>query len=236
MRRILVLVFLLGIFVSFDCNAQKKVFEKKVDDELFNSEKGPNKKSFKHFYIQYSLFPVDYDGAKINSLKSNSYGFGYRYKYKVSSFYSFGFDANYLMNNFNLTQKDKKRLPNPIQHKNEVLRTNNLSLEFYQRINIGKSGNMLGLYFDFGGYAGVVFAPKHIYKDKDSDDDYNSKTTITKHKGLNYFEPFSYGLRSRFGYNKLSITAEHRLTRLVKNKFEYPKLPDWSIGIQLSLF
>ena len=232
----IVLIIILGISSVVNCVAQKKVFEKSVNDEVFTTDEGPNKKTFKHLYIQYAMFPADYQGAEIKILKSNSYGVGYRYKYKLASYYSLGFDVSCLIYNFNLKQNSSKLLPNSVLHKNELLRTNNLSLELYQRLNIGRAGNMLGLYFDVGGYAGYVFAPKHIYKDKITDNEYHSGISITKHKNLKYFEPFTYGIRTRLGYNKLGIVAEYRLSDLLKKRFGYPKLPDWSVGIQLSVF
>ncbi len=234
MRKISILIlFCLNTII---CSAQKKIFEKTVDDNLFTTEKGPNKKTFSHIYFQYSMFPVDYEGAEINMLKSASYGMGYRYKYKLTHIYSLGVDANLLFYNFNLKQDSQKQLPNTVQHKKEILETTNFSLELYQRIIIGRAGNMLGLYFDVGGYVSSVLAPTHIYKDEIFDSEYNSEKRIIRQKGLTYFEPFVYGVRTRLGYNKLGVVAEYRLSNLLKEKFEYPKLPDWSVGIQLSVF
>lgn len=231
-----ILPFIVFTFVTQISFTQQKVFEKSVDDDLFTSDKGPNKKSFKHFYIQYSAFPIDYSGAQIKFLSSNSFGIGYRYKYKLAKSYSLGVEINYLRNNYNLKQNGQKRVPNSFTHTKENLKTNNLSIEAYQRINIGKTGNMLGLYFDLGGYVGYIFSPSHIYKDDVDVNEYNSEIRITKFRNLNYVESISYGLRSRVGYNKLGLIVDYRLSNLLKNSFKYPKLPDWSVGLQLSVF
>ena len=220
----------------FGIYAQEAVLEREVTEDMFNKEKGPNLKKFDHLYVAGSTYITNSDEVEVKPVLSNDFVLGYRYKYKLLSFYNIGFDISYHHLNYNLKQNDDKVVPNSITHDKEVINFNAFDLELYQRFQLGKTGNMIGFFIDMGGYVGWVFGARHIIHDEVSGEDpYNAALRITKHKDLDYTKNLDYGYKVRIGYNNIGICGSYRIADFFDDSFGYPELPRLSVGIELGL-
>lgn len=234
LKKIASLAFLCAILITG--HGQETVLEKEVTDKTFNKEQGPNLKKFDHLYVFANAYIEGTDEVEIRHLLSNSFGLGYRYKYKVLSFYNIGFDLGYEMMNYNLKQNDTKEVPNSTTHEKERITFHELDLELYQRFQIGKTGNMIGFFIDLGAFAGLVYGARHIYQDELTEEDpYKAEIRIVKNKKLDYTENLIYGLRGRFGYNNVAICGTYRIADLFKEPYGFKELPRFSIGVQFGL-
>lgn len=232
------LVLFTVLFTFSIGNTQKVVLERNVKDNAYSRKKGPNMKYFSHLFTGYELFasPPDDKGAEIVYGSSATIDIGLRHKFKILEFYSLGFSTEYSFAKYIIRQTDNKILPNALQHDKEKLRFNNVRLEFYNRFNFDKRGNTLGKYFDIGLYGDWTFATNHYTKDKTHDETNMSELTVVKYTRLRYTRDYNYGLRVRFGINKISLSASYRLSDLFKEGYQLPELPAFSIGLELALY
>jgi hypothetical protein len=234
-------IFLVLSSVLITCNigfTQKVLMEKNIKDNAYSMKKGPNMKYFSHIFIGYELFagPPDKKGAEIVYGSSASLDIGYRHKFKILEFYSIGFSTEYSFNKYIIRQTENKLLPNTLEHDKEKLRFNNARLEFYNRFNFDKRGNTLGKFFDIGLYGDWTFATNHYTRDKAHDAANMSEVTVTKYTRLQYTTNFNYGLSVRFGLNKISLSANYRLSDLFNEEYQLPELPGFSVGLELALY
>ena len=236
-------ILILTLAISFT-NAQDVVLEQDVLGDTIPSEKGQNLKHFSHFYIG-GFFPAsetEGNGANINYGKSYGIEFGYRYKRKLLSFYSVGYDVNYNLISYNIVQEAGKVFPNTNLHHKELLLINNLEANLYNRISFGKRGNFIKYFIDFGAYGDFAFSNYHLTIDKfDIPNEDNAKRTETKNSKLTYLNIYSYGAKVRIGYNRYILTANYRLSDMFKSDFEgtfvyYPELPRLTVGLQIGFY
>lgn len=234
-RKLFLCIIIFNLMVGV--SAQKAILEKEVTDEIFNKEKGPNLKKFDHLYLLANFFiNTTSDEVETKPFLSGKFGLGYRYKYKLLSFYNIGFDISYKRLNFNLKQSEDKVVPNDILHDKERLAMNNFDLELYQRFQIGKTGNMIGFFIDMGAYVGYVYGAKHVTKDEIEDDDlYKAELRKVINKKLNYTENLTYGVKARVGYNRFSLSGTYRFADLFISSYDFPELPRFTVGLQIGL-
>lgn len=237
MKRIFLIVLIIG-FVCFKISSQTLLLEKNVKDNAYSHKKGPNMKRFSHIYFGYEFFAGNSDdkGAEIIYGLSSCINIGYRYKFKIFEFYSIGFNTSYSFKKYVIKQETDKILPNSILHDKEKIRFNNAELEFYNRFNIGKRGNIIGKYLDIGLFGNWAFAINHLTKDKVNDEDNKAELAIIKYHNLLYTKRFFYGFSTRLGINRLAISAEYRLSDLFKKEYQLPELPRFCIGLELALY
>ncbi|MFO7658447.1 MAG: outer membrane beta-barrel protein [Bacteroidales bacterium] len=221
--------------------SQKILLEKDIS-HAYKNLKGPNTKSFGQVYFGYGLIIDPSQGSATEIKMPNSWlgTIGYRHKYKVSGFYSFGFEAGMRLSQYHIKQTDAKVFPNAINHDKEKIRLCSGSIGLYNRFNFGRRGNIIGKFIDLGGYAAYNYNTVHYTKDDISGDatpgaDVYAKKRVTKNSGLDYIEPFDFGLYGRAGINKFAIRANFRLTDLFKAGYHWAELPALTIGVELSI-
>ena len=189
------IVFGLIFFLSFNLGAQEILLQQDVNKDTVVSKFGPNKTHHVILYTGIGFFvSPSSKGSQINSYSSSDYRIGARYKLKLCSWEAIGFDAYYNTNNFNLKQSNQKTIPNKTLHDKEKLVTNNVAVDFFNRINFGKRGNILGKYLDLGFYFSYYFASKHVYKDTFTSVN-SAFATRNKviNRGMRYFSDYNYG-------------------------------------------
>ena len=218
--------------------AQQVIMEQKVTKDTVPSDFGPNLKNFSHFYTAFGIIagaPEGY-GATIRYGNSSDFNMGFRYKRKLSNFYSMGFDLGYGLTSFKLKQDLTKIFPNAKLHHKEKIHFNHLRLTLYNRFNFGKRGNYIGNFLDIAAYGDWEFSAKHIYFDKHpllNNDNASAAKVINT--GLAYTNPFNYGVQTRIGFNRYVLYGSYRLSELFKDQFSYPELPRLVIGLQISM-
>ena len=235
MKRLIYIVYIICFTIS--CFSQKIIFEEEVSDKYFNDDKGPNLKKFSHIHISYGFnLSNSVNSPKINNFQSSAFSVGFKKKYKIVEHSDLGFDILYKNWTFNLKQIDGKNIPNSELHDVEVLSFNNLGIDVFSRINIGKRGNKVGLFIDFGPYFFWTYGAKHIVIDEKDNISTNSKLTKTVNKKLLYPEKYNYGLLIRAGYNRYILYTEYRISNIFKSSYGYEELPRLNICFQLGLY
>ncbi len=224
--------------------SQETLVHDDVAGDTIIPERGQNLKKFSFFYYNIEWFAGKTEGygANIKYGKSFKTAFGFRYKQKLAKFYSVGYDINYNYALYSIKQDSSKIFPNTTIHKRENLIYNNIGLELYNRFSFGKRGNYIKYFFDIGAYAtyGISNYIKQI-DEFSTPNANNAKKTKIKNQNLTFIYPYNYGLKARFGYNKLAITGTYRLSNLFKDNYSgtiyyYPELPRYSVGIEIGIF
>ena len=232
----MLMLILLSMLATLYGTAQKTILKKQVSDELFQSNTGPNKKHFVHLFSHFSIFINDAETeVETRFFKTNTWGIGMRYKYKISGWYSLGGDLYYRHWNYNLKQQGPV-FPNAIKHDKENLIYDNMGMTFYQRINFFERGDFMGVFFDFGPYINYALDTRYVVMDKLDNSVYHAGESRTSYSDLDYTNRFNYGIKFRFGYNILSVKAGYRLSDLFKPAYDYPEFPRFELGIELGMF
>lgn len=231
----LLIVLLFQHLLLLKANAQTVVFEEQVDTNPDFSSFGPNKKNFMNYFIGFGFIvgPSEGIGSAIKYGASTDLQFGLSYKRKIFSFYAAGLEAYYHGNNFSLKQDLSKTLPNSNLNKNEVLRFYNIGLSFFNRINVGKRGNVIGNFLDIGANAEFPFSVVHDVK---NDGDNNTIVrTLTSH--LDYINKYGLYLFTRIGSNRYAMRVSYRFSDLFKTNesYNFAELPRIVISAHLGL-
>lgn len=231
-------------FVSFAlcAKAQTVLLEEDVNKDTLSPASGPNMKNYTHSYFRYGfVLGKSTPGAEIKTGNSNEVSFGVRYKRRLANFYALGADFFYNNINYHLKQDSAKIFPTPALHKKEKLAYNNFGLELYNRINFGKRGNIIGNYFDFGGYGEWGFIIKHFYRDELAVAQAGASVREVTNRRLLYTNELNYGAVARIGFNRYSVYGKYRLSDIVKESylnetgFFYPELPRFIVGVEIGL-
>lgn len=214
---------------------QTVVFEEQVDTNPDYSSTGPNKKNFVHLFIGFGCIvgPSENVGANIKYGQSADFEIGYRYKRKISNFYAWGVEMQYHGNGYVLKQDSAKILPNSILHKKEIFRFYNIGAGIYNRINIGKRGNIIGNYMDVG--ANVEFPFSIVHDIKNDGPNGTIVRTLTTH--LDYVNKFNYYGFLRLGSNRFSVKTSYRFSDLFKKTEanDFPELPRFTVSLQVGV-
>lgn len=233
------LIFLVLVFLSAGVAAQDVVLDKNVDEQ-YTEKRGPNMRQYGHLYEGFA-FVIPYDevaGASTEFGRSGSLVFGYRYKLKLLSFYAIGFDLSHNWTRYGIKPEDDVAVEtgNPLSRASEVYRMglgiSSLGAEAYNRINIGKRGNVLGNYLDIGVKGNWNYARKLILKEKALSSDFYEKSR-TVQKNLNFIEKISTDITARIGINKFVIYGNYRFSDLIVSGYTTPELPPLTAGVQM---
>ena len=234
------LVPVLIMFIHIPLYGQKILMDKDVGNAYQNIV-GPNTKSFKQLFIGTGLVINNSTDLEINSLRSGYFTVGFRQKFKILSFYSIGYEIGYNACHFNIKQLEDKMIPNEEMHDKEKLRFHSGNILLFNRLNIGKRGNVIGRYIDFGGYLNYIFSTSHYTKDRiqdgisPSDPAVHAEIRIVKNTRLDYVQSFGYGLFGRIGINWLAAKVTYRMSDLFKEKYDWPELPRLQVGFEVTI-
>jgi hypothetical protein len=200
-----------------------------------NTNYGPNKKHYIYPYIKAGqVLGTSADSLPTKYWGSGNLGFGFRYKNKLTSWWSHGLDLNYNYQSFSIAQKDEKMLIDNNQYEKERLNLHQIAGSYYWRFQIGRAGNYLGKYLDIGGYGAWNMGKNHVIK---SDNNIpGASKQKTKLKNVNYLEDIEYGVLARFGFPRVAFFGQYRLSTLLKNVPEDSEmLPNISVGLEINL-
>ena len=231
-KKIAIILLLTNIFMlPFIVNSQTVVFEEQVDTTPDTDIFGPNKKNFVHLFVSFGFIigPAENVGSNIKYVSSTDLEVAYRYKRKITNFYSWGTDLGYHGISYILKQNSQKTLPNSTINKNELFKFYNVALGIYNRLNFGKRGNAIGNYVDIGGSGEYPFSIAHIATNEGANG--TVVRIITTH--LDYVNKFNYYAFLRFGSNRYSLKAVYRLSDLFKTNNSYAELPRIALALQV---
>ncbi len=225
--------------------AQTVVLQQDVNQDTIQSNWGPNKKHYKHFYFGYGLGigteNRTWNGTDVKDIKygfgTNTLMVGWRYKLRLAEHYAIGLDVNYNRQAYRFKQTDHKVFPMPGKYDKERLALHNFALEFYNRINFGRRGNHLGTFVDLGAYGEWNFNNSLLIEGDFGPGINRAKSYKTKLKDLNYVNDLNYGLSLRAGYDRFAIFGKYRLSDMFDDKKtgNYPELPRLHVGLQIRI-
>ncbi len=228
------LLSLLAFTINFS-NAQEILLDEQVYIDTLPVENGQNGKKFSHMLLKYGVtLGENLAGSNINFVKSYEFGIGYQFKRKLTSFYDMGYTLLYNFNSYSLRQDSLKLLPNQTLHDKENIMTNAIQLQWFNRINIGRRGNMIKTYVDLGLYGGYNLARTHSYKNENFVT--NTTSTDVINKGVKYIDNIEYGALVRIGYKRFSLYGKYRASKLIKDSFGYNDVPKFQAGLELGIF
>ncbi|GAB4277845.1 MAG: hypothetical protein Kow0068_01160 [Marinilabiliales bacterium] len=238
MKHILFIIILLPLTIL----SQTVLLEEYPGKDTIPEKKGPNRKYFHHLYLGIGSFvdQIESNQAKILYTTSNNFVFGFKYKYKLSNTFSFGWDLYLLTDNYKFKQDTSKTFPDTLIHKRAKLLLTNLGGDIYFRINFGKHGNTLGKFIDIAPYGTLICSSNYITIDKfDSNNsslNYAGKIK-TEYSNLDYIDLLQYGVRISIGIERFTLNFSYRLSDYIKSKYSgYPELPRFSASIQIALY
>ena len=222
------------LILSVSVFAQEEILEMKPAVDTIEPVKGPNRKHFVHPFMSFGMcVDAGETGAQVKQPRVDQFSFGIRYKRRIAEHFAWGWDLAYNVNDFSLKQNLIKTTPDTILYDRQRMIFNNAQAGLYMRINYGKRGNTLGKYIDLAGYVDAVFAHT-LFTKKHSNDKYNS-IERTRRSGLGYFQRLNYGVQVRFGFKKVIIYGQYRLSDMFYKPENFAELPRIIAGIQFSL-
>ncbi|MBN2213816.1 MAG: hypothetical protein JW723_06185 [Bacteroidales bacterium] len=233
-------ILIISLLISIPLYGQKILLDKDVT-KAYQNIKGPNTKSFKQLYFGVGMVAGNTPDLQINNIKSGYFSVGFRQKFKILSFYSAGFEIGYSALHFNIKQAEDKYIPNSELHDKEKLRFHDCNLQIFNRINIGKRGNVIGRFIDIGGYTDYFFSSSHYTKDKIEESaslprqDVFARVQVVKNSRLDYVRPFGYGVFGRAGINWFAVKVTYRMSDLFEKKYDWSELPRVYVGLELTL-
>ncbi|KUG07673.1 hypothetical protein [Solirubrum puertoriconensis] len=218
--------------------AQRQLLSTDVAADTVRQRYGPNRQLFRHLYVGYALVlgQPERSGAELRSGASAELTLGLRQKHRLAEHLALGFDVRYARLQYSLAQNDAKVLPTPAQHYRESLVLQRADLEAWLRLNVGRRGNIVGRYFDVGGWGGRVIGTAHRTEDKPNSGAAR-RVNVVEH-GLPYLQKWSYGLVGRVGANRYAAVVRYRLADTFRGERAalYPELPPWQLGLEIGLF
>lgn len=199
-----------------------------ASDVYKRSAFGANSKYYIHPYLAWGFFTPPFDNAdyKIKFGKSESLKFGVRFIGNLGKCYRLGAAIEIGSDWYEVRDFMNGEIQGKIKSEHE--KVSYLNMEIYQRFKFMSSQLVgIGLYFDTGIYGEWLYSAQHTIKVKD-----RNVTNITKTKNLADFSRLQWGVRARFGYEIIALYAQYRISDLLTEKKDLPKL---EFGLELSI-
>lgn len=230
MKTRLTTLLLLMLAISTSLTGQNVLLEEIVPEHVGRPNYGANRKHFRHVLMGLS-FPAETNPSKEVRFKTDESWdlyYGIRYKRKFSAIYAVGVDATLSRSAVVMSQDAGKNVPDTLLHKREKFVLLYPSVGVYQRINFDPGrGNYMGRFWDLGIYGSWHANIRHVTRDKIQGENIRMSRSAPA-----YFEPFSWGLQTRFGFNNLIIRANYRVSDIFKAEYGFMELPRFSVGIE----
>jgi hypothetical protein len=225
-------IFAFLLVLSMSVCAQEEILEMNPAVDTIEPVKGPNRKHFVHPFMSFGLcIDAGETGAQVKQPRVDQFSFGFRYKRRVAEHFAWGWDLAYNVNDFSLKQDVTKTTPDSILYDRQRMLFYNAQAGLYMRFNYGKRGNTLGKYIDLAGYGDAVFAHTLFTKYHLLD----NSVVRSRRTGLGYFQRLNYGAQVRFGFKKVIIYGQYRLSDMFYKPENFAELPRIIAGIQFSL-
>lgn len=212
--------------------AQKILMEEDVAGDTVRPTRGPNLSKYTHVFMNFGM-PVykSVPGAEVNPVGSLAFAIGVRNKYKLCNYNSVGFDLAFDFKKYSMKQTDQKVLPDDQQNDRELFRFSSVGVGIYDRITVGRRGNILGKYLDIAAWGSYNFLRRHETRNKNED---GEKIEVRTSR-LAYANHWVYGLEGRLGWNWIALKASYRLSDYFTASPAYPELPRLGAGIEFML-
>ena len=225
-------IFACFLVISMSVFAQEEILEMNPAVDTIEPVKGPNRKHFVHPFMSFGMcVDAGETGAQVKQPRIDQFSFGVRYKRRIAEHFAWGWDLAYNVNDYSLKQNLIKTTPDSFLYDRQRMLFYNAQAGLYVRINYGKRGNTLGKYIDLAGYGDAVIAHTLYTKYHLMD----NSVVRSRRTGLGYFQRLNYGAQVRFGFKKMIIYGQYRLSDMFYKPENFAELPRIIAGIQFSL-
>jgi len=238
----IVIIFL--VMIISNSLFSQEVLINEIPDNLYHVSKwGKNRTNYIHTYGSYGMVVGLPEGSAydIKLGLSREWKFGIRYKRRFSNHYAIGIDASISNTRYRFAQNAINVFPDTLMHDKEYISLSMFGFDFFNRINFGKRGDVIGKYVDFGVFGTTNYLARHNYWDKLSTP-YNGSTKIkTTLYNVDYITNLQWGFKVRFGSNQFALWASYRMSNWINNKLtpsnnKSIELPRTNVGIEVGLF
>ncbi len=208
------------------------------DDDSRESRFGPNRRFYMHSY--YYLGPIvgPHEGLSHQEGASKESGLGTRYKIRIASFFSFGFDLNFRYTSLRFPAGELNPAVDTLftqdvrTHLKSKLAWQGLGLGAYIRFNLDPwRGDILGAYIDVGAGPDIIVGKSFLLKDKQA----NSTRVKTRYNRFPYLNGHAYTAYAWIGYNSFGLGFSYRISDVFKEKYGMPEPPRFAVSLQLNI-
>lgn len=224
------LVTIICLLLPFWLQSQTVILDVERDLDSSKMKFGPNRLHYVNLFVGFGfLVGENQQGSRVESDGSIDLKLGIRYKLKINETFSVGATLGFNSMNYKIRQEMGKFFPDTAMNEIERLRINGIETGIYARVNIGKRGNTVGKFIDFGYSYNLRISGNHYTKNTVNDGTVH-KLTVSK---LPYLKNGFSNTYLRFGIRSLSFYLQYRFTELFRQSYGYPDLPPFVIGIQI---
>lgn len=231
--RFLVLVLFCAL-AAFPAKAQEVLVYEDLQGDSLIPEYGMNRKHYRHPFTGFGFFAggAGDPSGNIKSAKSWSFEYGVRYKRKFNHHLSAGVDWSFSRLQYSPAAWELPSLVGDMPLNSEKLVLVQTGLGLYQRFNWQKRrGDFIGRFIDVGVYGNWTFASRHAYSFEMS----TGEKVKVKKSGLNYVNPFDYGLLARIGFGNFVLKSSYRFSDHFKSASGLEEFPRLYIGFEMGL-
>lgn len=231
-----IIILLLVNLVQTNISAQELIFEMQPGRKKSHTEYGPNRRHYIHPFLSSSITFASERKPTLNTDQplTGQLKIGYRYKLTVIKPLAIVTECGINHQFFKIHPTSGLFLSDSLLHRFQSIRTTGPFGGIYLRLRMGQRGDYLGNYFDFGVVVQAssinTLITKDIVDSNDSKTYRSEKTTISDLKIVN---PFSYSLSMRVGFDRISLIASYRISRLLSISYGQD-LPDLQFGLEIS--
>lgn len=231
------IVIIAVLLASAQCLAQKVLIEEQPDINKTATNWGPNRKHFIQTTAYTGIFlPVGENLLNLKTAQSQSWGITIQYKRRFSQVFSLVAGATYNSDRFSFDTNQASFINSSQEYSKEYLKLQTVGYNERIRLNLNRRrGNHLGKYIDIGFFSEFLVASKHIGIIPGDENIDNFKSVKTTESGLNYLQPFHYGIIVQFGINNISLYYKGKLTEWFSDTTIAGILPAHQIGINYAI-
>jgi hypothetical protein len=239
-------MLLMFVLCELQVTAQTIVLREEVPENFEDEDHdyGPNRRSYKHPFMEYSVNTGGFDHtnqdiADVKTFRSFGIASGYRTYTNLNKVMSFTLDTRFDYTQYSLSNPSDTLVLVPVSD-------TNLKRAHYFFVRYGISaglqfnlkpnrGNQLGKYIKFGGMANVNIMQRFGAKYDMTEDDYLGRYRKVSITNLDYVKRWSASAEVGYGNTFIYLFARYRLTDLMKQDYFQPiahELPRLTFGFQ----
>lgn len=238
MIRTRIAILLLLIITSFIPGiAQKILLEESPGVTNTKDNWGPNRKH----YIQTTAYnlqflPIGEDLIDLRIAQNQAWGIMVQYKRRLNSVFSLVAAAVYNTDRFSFKTDQASIINMNEEYNKEFLKMQTLGYNERIRLNLNKRrGNHLGKYIDLGFFSEYLIMSRHIGHIPANKSVDGFKNTKIIESGLDYLNPFQYGVIVQFGIDNLGIYYKGKLSKWIADNTIAGNLPVHQIGLNYAI-
>lgn len=229
-RHTVLATMVLFLFSPALVRSQEILIEQDVMADTIEDSFGPNRQQYAHVFLSLGSIALGDRNSAANKLfdQQTEFGFGIRYKRKLTDWLDIGADLQYQRIKLSIAQNPGKSFPDTNIYHRQDLRRGTIPASLFFRINYGRRGDYIAKFVDLGAYAELRVMERTVRWENTMSDTYRK---VIEH-GMDFSEQFLYGIYLRAGWNKYSLICRYRLSPLMSTSSGIGDLVPLTLGFQ----